>query len=80
MTGARQRPDPDDDGPRPAVLIAIFGAAVLLFNFPLLTVWNVPGTVFGLPILPVALFAIWGALVAVLAFVSERRGGRERGP
>jgi hypothetical protein len=33
--------------------------AALLFDFPLLRVWLSEGTVFGLPLLPVALFVAW---------------------
>lgn len=62
-------------GPATAVLVALCVAGILLFNFPMLIVWDVKGTVFGLPVLPVALFAIWGGLIAVLAYVSERTGG-----
>ena len=61
-------------GPRPQVLLALFAVGVAAFNFPLLIVWDAPVTVLGLPLLPVALFAIWGALIAALAFASERRG------
>jgi len=46
---------------------------VVLFNFPLLAVWTAPVTIAGLPLLPVALFAIWGLLIIALALVSERR-------
>ncbi|WP_234050647.1 MULTISPECIES: hypothetical protein [unclassified Xanthobacter] len=60
-------------GPRAGVLVALFGAALLLFNFPLLAIWNVPATVLGLPLLPVALFAIWAGLVALIALASEGR-------
>lgn len=62
-------------GPRAQTLIALCGAAVVLLNFPLLAVWGQDASVFGLPLLPVALFAIWGGLIAILAWVSER-GGR----
>ncbi|MDQ0504474.1 hypothetical protein [Xanthobacter agilis] len=79
MKGARNRPG-NDPGPRPEVLLALFAAALLLFNFPLLAVWNVPATVFGLPVLPVALFVIWAGLVAILAMVSERRREGGDGP
>ncbi|RDW11904.1 hypothetical protein [Paracoccus thiocyanatus] len=64
------------DGPPAQVLLALCGAGFLLFNFPLLLVWDQPLTVLGLPLLPVALFAIWVGLVAALAWVSARRGGR----
>lgn len=60
-------------GPDPQVLLALAAAGLLAFNFPLLMVWDADVTVFGLPLLPVALFAIWAALIAALAFVSERR-------
>lgn len=58
--------------PKPAVLLALaaFGAAA--WNFPLLVVWEQKATVFGLPLLPVALFGIWAGLIVALAIVSER--------
>ncbi len=64
-------------GPRPQVLIALWGAGLVLFNFPMLIVWNADATVFGLPLLPVALFTIWAGLIAALAYASESR--RDRG-
>lgn len=54
------------------MLIALWGAGTVLFNFPMLIVWDRDGTVFGLPLLPVALFVIWAALIGMLAWVSER--------
>ncbi len=55
-------------------LLALFGAGMLLFNFPLLKLWLIDGTVFGLPLLPVALFGAWVLLIAVLALLMETRG------
>ncbi|MFG1299756.1 MHYT domain-containing protein [Xanthobacter sp. V3C-3] len=66
-----------DRGPRPQVLLALFAVGLAAFNFPLLIVWDAPVTVLGLPLLPVALFAIWAALIAALALASERRSGRD---
>ncbi|MFS8035474.1 hypothetical protein ACI7BZ_00670 [Xanthobacter sp. AM11] len=60
-------------GPRPQLLVALFAAAVVAFNFPMLIVWDADATVFGLPLLPVALFTIWGGFIAALAVASERR-------
>ena len=53
-------------------LLALFGAGVLLFNFPLLRLWLSEATVFGLPLLPVALFATWAGLIVLLARWMER--------
>ncbi|WP_208113904.1 hypothetical protein [Phyllobacterium brassicacearum] len=54
------------------LLLAIWGAALVLFNFPMLIVWDRDMMLFGLPLLPVALFGIWAALIGVLAWASER--------
>jgi len=55
-----------------AVFVTLCAAGTLLWNFPLLIVWDSGATIFGLPALPVALFAIWAGLIAALAWVSER--------
>lgn len=59
-------------GPGARLALALTAAGLVLFNFPLLTVWDRNLTVFGLPLLPVALFAIWAALIVALALASER--------
>ena len=46
---------------------------MVLLNFPLLIVFDRDATVFGLPLLPVALFAIWAILIGLLAWAIERR-------
>lgn len=56
-----------------SILIALAGAGLLLLNFPLLLIWDRPGTILGLPRLPVLLFLIWAGLIAALAWVSEAR-------
>jgi hypothetical protein len=72
------KPERQGGGPGRGVLLALWGAALILLNFPMLIVWDQPVTVLGLPLLPVALFAIWGGLIGALAWASERRpGGRE---
>jgi hypothetical protein len=53
-------------------LLALFAAGVLLFNFPLLKLWLSEQTVWGLPLLPLALFGAWAVLLAVLAGLMER--------
>ena len=53
-------------------LLALFGAGWLLFNFPLLALWDHDATLWGLPLFPVALFVLWAALIAALAWVVEQ--------
>ncbi len=55
-------------------LVALFVCAWLVFNFPLLSLWDRDVTVLGIPLLPLAMFVLWGGLIAVLAWWMERPG------
>jgi uncharacterized membrane protein len=57
-------------------LVVLFAAGALLFGFPLL--WRSDAVWLGLPLLPLALFASWAGLIAVLAVLMEV--GQEAGP
>jgi hypothetical protein len=54
-------------------LLALFAAGWLLWDFPLLRLWLSETTVFGLPLLPVALFGAWVLLIVLLARLMEAR-------
>ena len=54
-------------------LLALFGAAWLLLNFPLLTLWDRNLSVAGIPLMPAALFIGWGLLIGATAWVTETR-------
>lgn len=53
-------------------LLALFAAGWLLFNFPLLALWDHGTSLWGLPLFPVALFFLWGALITAVAWTLER--------
>ena len=55
-------------------LVALCMLGLLLFNFPVLALFNVPGTVFGVPVLYAYIFIAWAALIALMAFVAESDG------
>jgi len=55
-------------------LAALALLGLLLFNYPLLAVFNVPGTLLGVPVLYAYFFLAWAALIALMALVIERRG------
>ena len=59
-------------GPVSQRLVALFVAGWLLLNFPLLALWDRDATLFGLPLFPAALFALWAGLIALLAWLMER--------
>ncbi len=52
-------------------LLALAAAGALLFNFPLLALWDRDVLLFGLPLFPAALFLIWTLLIVLLAWLSE---------
>jgi hypothetical protein len=52
----------------------LFLLGCVLFNYPVLFLFNHPVRVLGIPLLYLYLFAAWAALVALMAWVSERRG------
>ena len=52
-------------------LAALCLLGVLLFNYPLLALFNVAATAFGIPIVYVYIFAAWTLLVAGMAYVVE---------
>jgi len=56
-------------GPR---LIALFMLGALLFNYPILALFNQPSLVFGIPLLYAYIFAAWALLIALMALVVER--------
>jgi len=55
-------------------LIALCVVGFLLFNYPILALFNVPGAVFGIPILYLYIFCAWALLVALMALIVERGG------
>lgn len=66
--------------PHTRLSFGLWAVAALLFNFPLILIWDRDVTVAGLPLLPVALFGIWALLIVLLALVAERRPARRPPP
>ena len=53
-------------------LVAVFLAGMLLLNYPILSLFDRPASLFGLPLLHVYLFAGRIALILVVALIVER--------
>ena len=53
------------------VALAILGC--LLFNYPILALFNHSGMMFGIPVLYAFIFAAWGLLILGIALVIESR-------
>jgi hypothetical protein len=54
-------------------LVALCMLGCLLFNYPILALFNRPGAVLGVPILYGYIFAVWGVLIALMALVVETK-------
>ena len=52
-------------------LIALFILGSLLFNYPVLSLFNVPAEALGVPVLYAYIFAAWALLIALMAFAAE---------
>lgn len=54
-------------------LVALFIFGCVLFNYPVLSLFNVAAVAFGVPVLYAYIFAAWALLVALMALVVETR-------
>ncbi|MCL4184199.1 MAG: hypothetical protein KJ011_12220 [Burkholderiaceae bacterium] len=52
---------------------AVFLLGCVLLNFPLLALFNKPGTILGIPLLYAYLFGAWSLLIGLMALIIERR-------
>jgi hypothetical protein len=55
-------------------LIAVFILGAVLFNYPILSLFNQAGSLFGIPLLYVYIFAAWAGVIGLVAWIVERRG------
>jgi hypothetical protein len=61
-------------GLRSQRLLGLFALGWLLLNVPLLTLWDQPLMLWGLPLMPLALFGGWGILITLAAWIAESPG------
>ena len=63
--------DFETKGPR---FVALCMLGMLLFNYPILTLFNVSGALFGVPVLYTYIFVAWATLIASMAYLAESGG------
>jgi Na+-driven multidrug efflux pump len=54
-------------------LAAVFLLGCVLFNYPLIALFNKPGELFDIPLLYLYLFGVWALLIGLMAVAIERR-------
>ena len=53
-------------------LVALFVLGCLRFSYPLLSLFNSGGTLWGMPLLYAYLFGAWAGLIALMVLVIEK--------
>jgi len=54
--------------------VALCMLGMVLFNYPILALFNVSGSLFGVPTLYAYVFIAWAALIGLMAYVAESGG------
>jgi hypothetical protein len=54
-------------------LVAVFVGGCAVFNYPLLSLFDRNAVVFGIPLLYAYVFVAWAGLIALMAWIIERR-------
>jgi hypothetical protein len=54
-------------------LTALCLLGFLLFNYPILALFNLPTALLGIPVLYAWIFCAWAVLIALMAWVVEKR-------
>jgi hypothetical protein len=52
--------------------VALCMLGLVAFNYPILALFNVSGTLLGVPVLYAYLFIAWAVLIALMALVANR--------
>lgn len=56
-------------------LVALFFVGLLLLNYPVLSLFDRAVEVFGIPLLFLYIFVVWGCLIGLMAWLIDGRGG-----
>jgi len=59
------------DRPKTGRLVGLFLLGGVLFNFPILTLFNLKIMLFGLPLLYLYIFGVWTAFIVLIIFFSN---------
>ena len=52
-------------------IIILFVTSLMILNYPLLSIFNRPVLLFGIPLLYFYIFAVWFVIIVLLALISE---------
>lgn len=61
-----------DDKDKEQRFLALCMLGLVLFNFPVLALFNAGGSILGVPVLYAYIFAAWALVIALMYWVAER--------
>lgn len=61
-----------DDKNKEQRFLALCMLGLVLFNFPVLALFNAGGSILGVPVLYAYIFAAWALVIALMYWVAER--------
>ncbi|HEU0204833.1 MAG TPA: hypothetical protein VFR86_30850 [Burkholderiaceae bacterium] len=64
-----------DPGKKQPRLVALCMLGCLLFNYPVLALFNVNGAVLGIPVLYFYIFTAWALLIVLIKLAIDHHGG-----
>jgi hypothetical protein len=56
---------------RTTKLIGLFLLGYLLFNHPLISLFNLPALIWGIPLLYAYLFGVWALIIILMALIAK---------
>ena len=62
-----------NSAPLTARLLCLFALGCLLFNYPMLALFNVRASLFGIPVLYMYLFVAWALVIVLMAWLMRKR-------
>lgn len=68
-----------DESNRTTRLIGLFLLGYLLFNHPLISLFNLPTLVWGIPLLYAYLFGLWALIIILMALIARGKSRPSRG-
>jgi hypothetical protein len=69
-----------NDGSKNKRLVGLFLLGCVLFNYPLLSLFNLKHLLYGLPLFYLYIFSVWSAMIILLIAITHRSGRQKKPP
>jgi hypothetical protein len=59
-------------------MAGLFLLGILLFNYPIISLFNLNKTLFGFPLLYLYMFSAWGLVILLIIIITEKNSGKRK--